>query len=155
MAPVVGVAPPGDELPERAGRGYSWAVAVVGEPSSVAEAVATTAEAVGGELVWIVGLEGDVLGASGPCDVEDCSGRGKVKLGLGEGRLSRTLRLCEVPFGLGLRLLDCEMGDVKPLPPPCSSKGTGATIAIESMPSLSSKSRTRASAALSSTVGTD
>lgn len=51
MAPVVGVAPPGDELPESAGRGYSWAVAVVGEPSSVAEAVATTAEAVGGELV--------------------------------------------------------------------------------------------------------
>lgn len=82
-----------------------------------------------------------------------------MKLGLGDGRFARTLRRFDIPLGLGLRLLIWEIGDVNPLPPPPPnpgrSNGTGATIAIESIPSLSSTSCVRSSAALSNTVGTD
>ena len=57
-------------------------------------------------------------------------GRGRVKLGLGDGRFMSTLRRF-VALGLGLLLLNWEIGDVNPLPPPPNvSRGNGATIAI-------------------------
>ena len=80
-------------------------------------------------------------------------GSGRVKLGLGEGRFMRTL-LRFVALGLGLLLLNCEIGEVNPLLPPNGSRDSGATIEIESRASLSSVSAVRISAALSSTVGT-
>lgn len=98
---------------------------------------------------------GEAVAPTAAWDDGECIGSGRVKLGLGEGRLASMLRRFEVPLGLGLRLLICDIGEVKPLPPPWSSKGTGATMAIESMPSLSSTSSVRISAALSKTVGTD
>lgn len=110
-----------------------------------------------GELVWTIGRVGGDELAEFVCEVCDCRGKGRVKLGLGEGRLTRTLRRFDRPFGLGLRLLIWEMGEVKPLlpPRPRDSKGMGATMAIESITSLSSMSDVRISAALSSTDGTD
>lgn len=129
---------------------------MVGEESSEAGAEEIMEGGAGGEeLVCTEGRAGEAPKPDTPCEFWDWRGRGSVKLGLGEGRLTRTLRLFEVPFGLGLRLLSCEMGDVKPLLPPGNSKGTGATMAIDSIASLSSMSRIRASAALSRTVGTD
>jgi hypothetical protein len=106
-----------------------------------------------GELVW---TKGRVGGDEPP---GDCAGNGTVKLGLGEGRFTTTLLRFDMPFGLGLRLLICDIGEVKPLRGPSRnggrwSKGTGATTATESSPSLSSGSIASISAALSSTDGT-
>ena len=108
-----------------------------------------------GELVWTTGRVGGDELRDGDCDVWDCRGSGRVKLGLGEGMLTRTLLRFAV--GLGLRLLIWEIGEANPLAPPrpSVSKGTGATMAMESMTSLSSMSEVRISAALSSTDGTD
>ena len=74
-----------------------------------------------------------------------------TNIGLGLGRLSNTLR--RFPVGLGLRLLNREMGLVKPLWD--DSRETGATMEMESRPSSSEVDEARISAALSRTEGTD
>lgn len=91
--------------------------------------------------------EADEEGIGGNCVM----GRGRVRLGLGLGRLSNTLR--RFPVGLGLRLLNREMGLVKPLWD--DSRETGATMEMESRPSSSEVDEARISAALSRTEGTD
>lgn len=164
---VVGVAAVGD-----AGSvcsGCSWCVAVVGDESSeCTEKYADVgvemvgAGACGGELVCTSGrVGGEELPGAGCAACADCAGSETVKLGLGEGSVMMVLLRFERPFGLGLRLLIWEIGDVKPLLGPNESggresKGIGATTAMVSMPSLSSMSDVvRISAALSSTDGTD
>lgn len=106
------------------------------------------------DMVWTIGRGGDELFSGGPEEVVAVKGRGSVKLGLGDGRLTSMLRRF-VALGLGLLLLSCEIGDVKPLPLPKDSSEIGATMEIVSSDSFSSMSAVRISAALSRTVGTD
>ena len=110
-----------------------------------------------GELVCTMGRVGGDEPPGGDCA---CVGSGSVKLGLGEGKFASAMLRRFMPFGLGLRLLICEIGEVKPLLGPRDrggrvSSGIGATTAIVSMPSTVSTSAVSISAALSRTDGTD
>lgn len=80
-------------------------------------------------------------------------GRGTVKLGLGLGIFRRTL--LRFPVGLGLRLLNLDIGLVKPLWLPSPKDGAGATMEMVSRTSSSAVDDVRISAALSRTAGTD
>lgn len=104
--------------------------------------------------IWTTGRAGCEPLLAAPVEVEAVIGRGRVKLGLGDGRFTSILRRL-VALGLGLLLLSCDIGEVNPLPPPPNgSSDRGATMAMASSASLSSESAVRISAALSRTVGT-
>lgn len=108
--------------------------------------------AVGSAVSTLVVCRTGRTGEEGDWAEGGCAGRGRVKLGLGLGKLISALRRL-VPVGEGLRLLNLDIGLVKPLG--LLSSWIGVTMEMLSRPSSSEVGAVRISAALSKTEGTD